>query len=1039
MAKDNTIATAYVQIKPSMEGIKGELGKGFDAEGQAAAKSFGNGFSGAMSTVAKGAVAAIGTATAAAGALTKKAVEGYAEYEQLVGGVETLFGAQGMSLEEYAKSQSKTVSEVKSEYNGLLEAQEKIFSSAEEAYKKAGMSANDYMETVNGFAASLIQSTGRGEQIDIDAYKKELEEEYIAAKRNLQDQYDARKDSYKAQADIIKSSGQAEVKALQEQKKAELATLKKGDKAAYEAAKKSWDDRIALAKSGTTAEKSALSDQKAGALKDLKRSQEDELRALKQHHKDLLAEAEAANNVSIKTPESVKEAADLAEMAAVDMSDNANKMGTAMESIQNAYQGFAKQNFTMLDNLKLGYGGTKEEMQRLLNDASKLTGENLNLNSLADIIKGIHAIQEEMGIAGTTQEEATETISGSIGMLQAAWENLIVGIADKDADLGGLIDNLVDSASVAFGNLLPVMEQAFMGLAELIEKLLPVIMDELPSIINRDLPKLLEIGVSVVGTIGKGILDNLPAILDIATQLILNISSGLSEALPELIPAVTDMILTITSSLLDNAYLLTDAAIVLMEAFADGYIAALPVIIDKTPELVDKLVEALIDNMPKIVLAVAKITVAMGEAFIESGPAMLEAGKSILGSFIEGTLAEIPAAQSIISGIGSMLFGSLGQKKDNGTSFDVSGMLQQLGADISAGIDSIVRPLQEKVAAVIGGVVEVFKPIGTAIGAIAELVMKIWNKVVAFLTPVINSLGNLVNTVFTGIGVLIGRVMDSVMSKVTSIWNSIVSFITPILNKIQTTVASVWDAISTKIETVLSSVSQFINSIWTSIVTTVSQKIEEIKTFISDGFAALADLIREPLESFAKQVMDTFEGIKTKISDFIEKAKTWGMDMIQNFIDGITGKRDDLANAINGIAEKIREIIGFSEPELGPLSNFHTFAPDMMELFARGIRENENIVAEQVKRSFDFGGQITAVDNASRNSPVYSGSPADLAVSDTQTRGLSEQFSQAVTLLGQLVDKDPVEIGADATGIFNLVRRQNSRFTMANGRSAFAI
>ena len=219
--------------------------------------------------------------------LGKASVEAYAEYEQLVGGVETLFGKSADTVKQYAQ----------------------------DAYMTAGLSANEYMEQVTSFSASLLQSLG-----------------------------------------------------------------------------------------GNTAA-----------------------------------------------------AADYGNQAVIDMADNANKMGTAIESIQNAYQGFAKGNFTMLDNLKLGYGGTREEMQRLLEDAEKISGIHYDISSFADITKAIHTIQEEMGIAGTTAEEAGSTIQGSIGMVKAAWENLLTGLADPDADIDQLIENLLNSVTTAAENIIPAI------------------------------------------------------------------------------------------------------------------------------------------------------------------------------------------------------------------------------------------------------------------------------------------------------------------------------------------------------------------------------------------------------------------------------------------------------------------------------------------------------------------------------------------------------------------------------------------------------
>jgi hypothetical protein len=320
-----------------------------------------------LSTVAKVGGAAVAAAATGVAALTKMGVEGYAQYEQLTGGVETLFKDSQGTVMQYA----------------------------ENAYKTAGMSANQYMETVTSFSASLIQS------LDGDTAK----------------------------------------------------------------------------------------------------------------------------------------AAEVGNMAITDMSDNANKMGTSMEMIQNAYNGFAKSNFTMLDNLKLGYGGTKEEMQRLIDDANKVKVANgemadLSINSFADVTEAIHIIQTEMGITGTTAREAATTIEGSISMMKGAWQNLVVGMADSNADMEVLISNFVESTATAAKNLLPRIEQTLIGIGDLITELAPVISKALPKLVKAVLPSLLSAGVSLVTAIVKGCVSALPALYDAlldAVQIILVEVFGVSE------------------------------------------------------------------------------------------------------------------------------------------------------------------------------------------------------------------------------------------------------------------------------------------------------------------------------------------------------------------------------------------------------------------------------------------------------------------------------------------------------------------------------
>ncbi len=349
-------------------------------------KSKFSGLGAAVGTAAKAMAATMATMAAAAGAavvaLTKSAMEGYAEYEQLTGGVETLFKTSSQQVMDYANN----------------------------AYKTAGMSANQYMETVTSFSASLLQSLG-------------------------------------------------------------------GDTEA---------------------------------------------------------------------------AAKYADLAITDMADNANKMGTSMDMIQNAYQGFAKQNYTMLDNLKLGYGGTKEEMQRLLDDATKLSGVEYDISQYADVVEAIHVVQTEMGITGTTAKEASSTISGSFATMKSAWTNFLTGMANEDADFGSLVQNLSDSIVTVVDNIVPrlveTVPRLVNGLSELantlasylpglLEQLLPPLMDGVSQLLNTlvaSLPELLGVFAGVIPGLVDMIFTMLPQLIDAAVEIVLSLAQGLAEALPEL-------------------------------------------------------------------------------------------------------------------------------------------------------------------------------------------------------------------------------------------------------------------------------------------------------------------------------------------------------------------------------------------------------------------------------------------------------------------------------------------------------------------------
>ncbi len=493
-----------------------------------------------LAAAGKAAVVGVTAAATAIGTIGTKAIQAYADYEQLVGGVETLFGAGGQSVEEYAASVGKSVDEVKRAYNDLITAQEGVMEDAANAYKTAGMSANEYMETVTSFAAALSANLG-------------------------------------------------------------------GDTMA---------------------------------------------------------------------------AAEYARVAVTDMADNANKMGSSMESIQNAYQGFAKQNYSMLDNLKLGYGGTAKEMYRLLSDAKEIDETFDAVFSLdekghleanySDIVQAIHIVQTEMGITGTTAKEAASTIQGSFGMVKAAWQNLVTGLADPEQDLGTLVGNFTDSIVVAGNNLIPRIQELLPRIVEAVTSLVGTVSEQLPALLESVLPSLIEgatsliaglmaalpavlavlgdVAPTVIGILVPALIDLLPQIVQTGIDVIVSLVQGISEAMPELIPAATEAILEIADTLTnpDNIGKLVDAALKIILTLADGIIDAVPRLLEVAPKIITNLITALTENFPKIIESGEKLVKSLIDGLIKSIPQLTAAAPKLIIGIVNGIIANLP--QIILTG-----------------------------------------------------------------------------------------------------------------------------------------------------------------------------------------------------------------------------------------------------------------------------------------------------------------------------------------------------------------------------------------------------
>lgn len=497
-------------------------------EAEKGTKSFGDRLKSGLGAAAKAVAAGMAVASGAIIKLSKDAIESYAEYEQLVGGVQTLFGTGGKSLQKYAESVGKSTEAAKAEYEKLEKAQSIVLDNASKAYKNAGLSQNAYMETVTSFSASLISSLG---------------------------------------GDTVK-------------------------------------------------------------------------------------------------------AAKAADAAIVAMSDNANKMGTSMESIQNAYNGFAKQNYTMLDNLKLGYGGTKEEMARLISDAAKMTDVQKKLGvtvdegnmSFANIANAIQVVQTKMGIAGTTADEAASTISGSFGMLKGAWENLKTGLSDSNADIGALVSNVIESGQTVAANLIPRINQVLTGITSAISGLAPQIVQIIPGLVQDILPGLTEGAMALVQEFAnilpgvvQTVLDFAPKFLSSGIDMILAIGTGFSEALPQLLTSAVDTIVKLVDKFIENLPQFIEVAIQIIVALANGIQENLPKIIAILPKVIMALVNGLMQLLPELVPVAIQLIITLINGVQQMLPELIPLAIQIIFALIGGLLDMLPdlltAGTQILFGI----------------------------------------------------------------------------------------------------------------------------------------------------------------------------------------------------------------------------------------------------------------------------------------------------------------------------------------------------------------------------------------------------
>jgi phage-related protein len=581
-------------------------------------------------------------------------VKGYSEYEQLAGGVETLFGKS-----------SKTV-----------------IDNAQKAYQTAGMSANEYMETVTGFSASLLQSLG-------------------------------------------------------------------GD---------------------------------------------------------------------------TQKASEKADMAIRDMSDNANKMGTDIESIQNAYAGFSKQNFTLLDNLKLGYGGTKTEMERLLSDAEKISGIKYDVSSYSDIVDAIHVVQTEMGITGTTAKEASSTIQGSLSSAKSAWQNLLTGLSDDKADIDKLISNFFDSVVTVGENIIPRIGIVLNGITNMIEKLAPKITAKLPSIFKQILPSVVK-GATSLLTASIGILPELSKTITTALPDFIasfeTVFKGIVDSLPSLVQTFVSALPTLIPQVVSG---IVDMAVYLMEHISE----IIQPIIDNLPSILNSLVTTLMDNLPILIDGVISLVMGLVRATPQIIISLLQSLPSIIEKVISGLLSCLP---QLIEGAIMLVI-------------------------------ELVAHLPEIILSLIQAIPKVIESIGKAL---LQSAPKLWN---AF-TKIFSNAWEKVKEIFAKIPEWFSNIFREAWKGIQSIWNSVGKFF-----------SGIWDGI----KKAFSAVGTWFSDIFKNAVKGIKGAFDGVKTWFKNLWNGIWNVIKTPINWIIDGINSLIDGLNSlsiKIPDWVPVfgGQTWGVNI----------------------------------------------------------------------------------------------------------------------------------------------------------------
>ena len=386
-------------------------------------------------------------------------------------------------------------------------------------------------------------------------------------------------------------------------------------------------------------------------------------------------------------------AAELMKISITDMSDNVNRMGTTMEAVQNAYRGFSRGNFEMLDNLALGFSGTKQGMQELLDKAQEISGIEYDISSYSDIVEAIHVVQTEMGITGTTAKEAAETLQGSFAMTKASWENLVAGLSNPDADLGKLIDDFVSSAETALENLLPIVERTLGSLSRLVVKFLPEVIQKIADDAPRIVEELLNTVTGVLGELTKP--ETIEKLMGAVLKLVGIVAEMLVKFAPQIVKAVVQIVTTITKALPEMIKSIdwNEVMNMLMEVvdvLGDALVDLIPALIEGVMTIIDKIIEFTTnpENAEKIIGMTYKIILSVAAGLLAAVPQLLTGIGKIIGTVIDNIVNTdyTKLARDLLDNIGKAL-----EQATKKLAEWWDGWAQEIGKYASIAWDSVVE------------------------------------------------------------------------------------------------------------------------------------------------------------------------------------------------------------------------------------------------------------------------------------------------------------------------------------------------------------
>lgn len=591
-------------------------------------------------------------------------------------------------------------------------------------------------------------------------------------------------------------------------------------------------------------------------------------------------------------------AAKVADTAISDMADNANKMGTSIETVENAYKGFSKQNYTMLDNLKLGYGGTKTEMERLIADANKVKEANgemadLTIENFSDVVEAIHIIQGEMGITGATAEEATQTIQGSVGMLKSSWENLVTGLGDSNANITELCNNFITSFGYVLDNVMPIIQQIAQALPQAIEvlassvgdivaTLLPPLMDAvitLATSIANMLPTLVPTVVDALLQLIQGLIENLPTFIEALIEALIALVNGILEALPEIIQLLCQ-------ALMDSLPLFIEGIAQLIAAIAENLPAIILAIVEIIPDLIITIVDAIVDNLPAIIDGVIALIVGIVEALPDIIMAIVEALPRIISKIVEAIIECLPIL--------------------------IEGCIK-LVIELVKHLPEIIMALIEAIPTIIVEVAETLvKDAGPILGSIFDIMGQIIGGVFSSLWELLSGIGEWFGDVFSNVFGWLGDIISGIWEWFGNLFSGVVDWAWDIISSIgeafgqaweigKNLVTGLWDGIKDLAGWLWDNVSSWAQDFWDGFcnffgIHSPSRKMAWVGEMLLEGMAQGID---ENTDAAVSAVEDMNKEITDTLDELTDSAPSIGYSA---YLDDVNASSIAASNMKNGVA-----------------------------------------------------------------------------------------------------------------------------------------